>query len=319
MPHPPHALNFEGFFAPAQEHPPTHQSTRLANASGPGNPFARPLNIKHMLRNVPPPLDFVLPGLLAGTVGLMVGPGGVSKTMLALQIAVAMATGTSLLGELVGESKEPARVVLVLAEEDVHIVWHRLYAVAKVQLESIGINLRDAYERMERNLVIHALGGGQQVNLLGRDHERTQAGDQLRSACTGARLVVLDPLRNFHNADENDSTAMNALIRHIAGYAASTGAAWLLTHHSSRAASLNDYGTTADAGRGSTAVTNTARWQLNLSRPSETSAKLYRLSAHQMDDCVLLSVPKVNYDKPARTIALTRGDHGVLSLMRSRT
>ena len=52
------------------------------------NVFSCPLDIGYMIRNAPPALDHVLPGLLAETVGLVVGPGAVSKTMLALQMVL---------------------------------------------------------------------------------------------------------------------------------------------------------------------------------------------------------------------------------------
>ncbi|WP_175442777.1 AAA family ATPase [Hydrogenophaga sp. PML113] len=286
------------------------------------NPFSRPLNIKFMLRNPPPALDHVLPGLLAKSVGLLVGPGAVSKTMLALQLGIAMATGTPLLGGLVGGSVSEAgkaqRVVLVLAEESAEVVWHRLHAIASVQLAASGIDPGTAAELIERNLVIHALAGGDQVNLLGDNLDRTPAGEQLREACMGARLVILDPVRDFHNADENDSTAMKALARHIASYAASTGAAWLLVHHSSRAAAVHGFGGSADAGRGSTALTNAVRWQMNLSRPSRETAKQHRIPADELNEIVLLDVPKSNYVGTPGTLLARRGPHGVLMLAEDR-
>lgn len=55
--------------------------------------FGHPLNIAHLLSNPPPTLDFVLPGLTSGSVGTLIGPGGVGKTMLELQVAVLLATG----------------------------------------------------------------------------------------------------------------------------------------------------------------------------------------------------------------------------------
>lgn len=280
------------------------------------NPFGRSLNIAHMLRNSPPALDHVLPGLLAKTVGLLVGPGAVSKTMLALQVGIAMATGTHLLGGLVGGKGQssPQRVVLVLAEESAEIVWHRLHAIASVQLAAAGIDPDASAELLERNLVIHALAGGGQVNLLGDCWERTSSGEQLRDACAGARLVILDPVRDFHNADENDSTSMKALTRHIASYAASTGAAWLLVHHTSRAAAVNGFGGSADAGRGSTALTNAVRWQMNLSRPTRESAKQHGIPFDLLKESVLLDVPKANYVETPGTLVARRGPHGVLML-----
>jgi RecA-family ATPase len=280
------------------------------------NPFSKPLNIGYMLRNSPPALDHVLPGLLAATVGLLVGPGAVSKTMLALQVGIAMATGTPMLGGLVGETGagplQPQRVVLVLAEESANIVWHRLHAIASVQLATTGIDLETAAELLQHNLVIHALAGGDQVNLLGDCWERTSFGELLRRACEGARLVILDPVRDFHNADENDSTAMKALARHITSYATSTGAAWLLVHHASRAAGLNGYGGSADAGRGSTALTNAVRWQMNLSRPTRETAKQHGIPADLINLSVLVDIPKANYIEATGTLVARRGPHGVL-------
>lgn len=284
----------------------------------PKNPFSRPLNIGHMLRNTPPALDHVLPGLLSGTVGLMVGPGGVSKTMLALQLGIAMATGTSILGGLVGGDAvrrlQPERVVLVLAEEPAQVVWHRLHAIASVQLAATSIDPESAIELLGRNLVIYTLAGQDQVNLLGESCEKTASGEFLRKACDGARLVIVDPLRQFHNDDENAATVMTSLVRHIASYAAATGAAWLLSAHTSRAAALNGYGDSADAARGTTALTNAVRWQMNLSRPTKEKAKGYRLKADELRKYVLLDIPKSNYLETPETLVLVRGPHGVLTL-----
>lgn len=282
------------------------------------NPFSKSLNIGYMLRNAPPELDHVLPGLLAKTVGLLVGPGAVSKTMLALQVGIAMATGTPFMGGLVGGTSskplEPQRVVLVLAEESAAIVWHRVLAVATVQLAPTGIDMETAAELLANNLLVYALGGGEQVNLLGDCWEKTESGEQLKKACEGARLVILDPIRDFHNADENDSTAMKALARHIASYANSTGAAWLLVHHTSRAAALNGYGGSGDAGRGSTALTNAVRWQMNLSRPTREAAKQHGISASLVSRSVLVDIPKANYVETPATLVVVRGPFGVLMM-----
>jgi regulatory protein RepA len=278
------------------------------------NLLANPLELSVMLRSSPPPLDHVLPGLLAKTVGLLVGPGAVSKTMLSLQLGIAMATGTPVLEGLLGDTAAsgPQRVVLVLAEETAEVVWHRLHAIAAVQLAESDIDPAHSMALLEKNLVIHALGGKGQVNLLGEGLMPTESGEQLRTAAAGARLVILDPLRDFHDADENDSAAMKALARHIASYAASTGAAWLLVHHSSRASAINGFGGTADAGRGSTALTNAVRWQMNLSRPTREQAKQLKLGADQLHDAVLLDIPKANYVQSLPTRVVKRGPHGVL-------
>ena len=52
------------------------------------NVFSRPLDIGYMIRNAPPALDHVLPGLLAETVGLVVGVQLVRMVVLRMVICI---------------------------------------------------------------------------------------------------------------------------------------------------------------------------------------------------------------------------------------
>ncbi len=42
----------------------------------------KPINILEAFAAPPPPLDYVLPNMVAGTVGALVSPGGAGKSML---------------------------------------------------------------------------------------------------------------------------------------------------------------------------------------------------------------------------------------------
>ncbi len=53
----------------------------------------KPINILEAFAAPPPPLDYVLPNMVAGTVGALVSPGGAGKSMLALQLAAQIAGG----------------------------------------------------------------------------------------------------------------------------------------------------------------------------------------------------------------------------------
>lgn len=80
-----------------------------------------PINILEAFAAAPPPLDYVLPNMVAGTVGALVSPGGAGKSMLALQLAAQIAGGPDLLG--VGEL--PTGPVIYLPAEDRRRPAHR--------------------------------------------------------------------------------------------------------------------------------------------------------------------------------------------------
>ena len=102
-----------------------------------------------------------------------------------------------------------------------------------------------------------------------------------RAVTEGARLVIVDPLRQLHLEDENQSAPMSALMSIFKQVAQNSGAAVLVAHHSSRAAGLQGYGDSADAGRGSTALKDDARWQINLVPPTREVLDAHGVPANQ--------------------------------------
>lgn len=173
----------------------------MSNIAKP-NPFARRLDIRHILSTSPPPQDHVLPGLLAGSVGMLAGPGGVGKTMFELQVAMAVACGGSICGGLFegGESgalmsTRPGKVVLVAAEEAVDVIWHRLHAVASTllgqpSLLGVDVDPETLLAMWEENLHIYPLAGMPRVTLMDRDLVPADCFKQLMVACEDARLVM---------------------------------------------------------------------------------------------------------------------------------
>jgi len=287
------------------------------------NPFARALDIRKTLTTAPPVLDQVLPGLLAGTVAVCAGPGGMGKTTFLLQLCCALATGDSLCGGLFDEAvtsskvgRTPSKVVFVCAEESAAIISHRLHAVARHLLREerqlSGPEREEILAMLERNLIVYPLQGVRDVTLLNAEHEPTEAFQQLRHACTDARLVVLDPLRQFHRGDENSSMSMNVMVQLLQNLASRTGAAVLVAHHVNRASTNDGTGDLAGAARGSTALPDGARWQLNLSRLPHQVLKQYGISADEESRYVRLNIAKANYLAPQATRVLQRMEGGVL-------
>lgn len=84
------------------------------------------LDLMAAFNDPPPPIDYVLPNMVVGTVGALVSPGGAGKSMLILQLAAQVAGGPDLLevGEL------PTGAVVYLPAEDPPVaIHHRLHAL----------------------------------------------------------------------------------------------------------------------------------------------------------------------------------------------
>ncbi len=281
-----------------------------------------PMDLRFVLQNTPPVLDEVLPGLLAGTVGMLAGPGGVGKTMFELQLAIAIAAGLVDRDGLVsawtgGRLKpEPRRVILVAAEEPAEVLWHRLHAILRtlnlLEVLPSGEPMRQAVALLEDNLVIYPLAGQTRLNLIDGDLRRTPHMEALEAACKGARLVIIDPLRQVHLQDENRSDAMSALVSQFKCMAQATRAAVVFAHHTSRASDWQGMGDSAGAARGSTTLSADVRWQLNLASVTKEQARGFGLSGSEADKHVLLHHAKGNYSAKAESLLLERVAHGVL-------
>jgi len=130
--------------------------------------------------------------------------------------------------------------------------------------------------------------------------------------CKGARLVIIDPLRRLHDGDENSSAAMTDVVQILEALAKQTGAAVIVAHHVNKASHFNDSGNSAGASRGSSALTDAVRWQLNLSGMSEKDAKAFRITG-QHKSYLRVDFAKANYIAPEPTIWLRRQEGGVLT------
>ncbi|QKL60726.1 AAA family ATPase [Ralstonia solanacearum] len=267
------------------------------------------MDIQQVMTTPPPALDYVLPGLLVGTVGAIIGPGAMGKTMLLTQIACALASGLPPLGGALGlAGSAPVKVVLFLAEESCLIMHHRLHSIV-AQL-AIAANVTDKMAMLEllrRNLKLLPLAG--QSGLVKLEPGAMNF-DEVIDICQGARLVAFDPLRRFHDGDENQSKEMTPIVGQAERLAFLTGAAVLLSHHTNRAAILSGMGDQVTASRGSTALPDNVRWQANLSSvKAEQATKL----GFKPKELVKLDSTKANYGAPFDPVVLRRlPDTGIL-------
>lgn len=276
-----------------------------------------PLNIRSALDNSPPELDFVLPGLLSGTAGTIVGSGGVGKSTLLLQLSMALSTNTHATEAIFPISKQPSRVVFIAAEESLDILNIRLHFIdgwMKKQQAQTSLQLVERAESrmalLEQNLCV-VPAAGHPVYLV-KNGEPTEFFEELCQSCKGARLIIIDPLRRLHDGDENSSAAMTQVVQVLESLGRRTGAAVIVAHHMNKGAAFGGTTDLAAASRGSSALTDAVRWQVNLSSMTETEAKNYGI-ADERGSYLRLDFAKANYIAPQPTIWLKRLEGGVLT------
>lgn len=254
------------------------------------------INIAQRFAVEPPPLDFVLPGMLSGTVGALVAPGGAGKSVMALQLAILVASGTDLVG--IG-SLPTGRVKILAAEDPEQSIDHRLHALGK--------HLNPAQrERVDENVDILPFAG------VGYDVFDDDWYNWTLEIASGARLLMFDTLRRVHLGDENDSGAMAELVSRLEKIVRITGCSILFLHHSSKSAAMNGHGDMQQASRGSSVLVDNIRWQSYMSGMTKEEAKVKGVD----DDCrglfVRWGVSKQNYGKPISECWLRRHEGGVL-------
>lgn len=264
------------------------------------------LDVLKAFQTQPEPIDYVLPGLVAGSVGAIVSPGGAGKSMMALQIASQIAGGPDMLG--LGELKT-GKVMYLPAEDPEVTIRHRLHALGQ-HLDPIQ------RKAVADQLMVEPLIGAE-PNVLRPDWT-----DFLMGVGSMSRLIVLDTLRRFHLADENDSGAMSALIGRLEHITKETGTTIVFLHHASKAAALGGQGDQQQASRGSSVLVDNIRWQAYLAGMTKDEAP--KLSARPADAkpldeaerhyYVRWGVSKQNYGPPAGEKWLRRHEGGVLKL-----
>lgn len=257
------------------------------------------IDILSAFEKEPPPLDFVLPGLLAGTVGAIVSPGGAGKSLLALELSVLTASGLDLSGFGGGVVRPIGKVAFMAAEDPADAIVHRLH--------SLGGHIDSEHrELVAKNMVIEPLAG-LPVNIM-----EPASLAMVESLAVGRRLMFFDTLRRFHQLDENDSGQMAQLIGVLEGIATRTGCALVFLHHSSKSAAMNGQGDMQQASRGSSVLVDNVRWQMYLAGCSKDEAKAMDIEEEMRKRFVRAGVSKVNYGGDVNDTWLRRMDGGVL-------
>lgn len=220
------------------------------------------------LRLSTPDLSWLIDQLfLCGGAGILGGPPKSCKSFLALEIAVAVASGTPVGGRFATAAPVPA---LVLGAEDPPgLLVRRLEALAR----SRGLRLDD--------LPIHVIV---------ETGVRLPAGSaRLASTvtATGARLVVLDPLIRLHTSDENSATEMSAILDGLRSVARTSNTAILVVHHTRKAAAGSSPGHSLRGSSDLHAFGDTNLYLRRLERPHQLELRIEHRAWASLDPLCL--------------------------------
>lgn len=175
----------------------------------------------------------------AGEIGLLVGDGGSFKSTVAVHIAGAMAGGYRVFDRF-QTTQGPA--LIVSAEDPADVVLMRLQAF----VQGHGWDARAVLEG------VHIIADPEAS--LG--DARWQQHIAREAARVGAAFVVLDPLADLLDGDENSNSELRPIVKYLRRLGRETGAAIGVVHHAGKASADKR---TLDRVRGASALASAAR------------------------------------------------------------
>lgn len=182
-------------------------------------------------------------------VGIVGGEPKCCKSFLALELALAVASGTPCLGRFA--VPHPGGVLLFAAEDALHIVGERAEAIARrrqLDLNTLSLDvITTPIVRLDRDPDRRAL---------------IEAVDRLRP-----RLLVLDPFVRLHRIDENVASEVAPLLAFLRELQRDFQTAVLLVHHARKGAAHSRAG---QALRGSSELHAWGDSNLYMRRTSES-------------------------------------------------
>ncbi|MFW2544403.1 AAA family ATPase [Primorskyibacter sp. 2E107] len=231
-----------------------------------------------------PPREWLVHGLVPQkTVTLFSGDGGTGKSLLALQLAVAVAAQTA----WIGKTANTGRVIFLSAEDDDDELHRRLDDILRAEHRDYddlsGLTLRslageDALLAVETQIALMQSALFEELDK--------------RAAEEAPALIVIDTLADVYPANENDRAKVRKFVGILRGLAIKRKCAVMLLGHPSLTGLNSGTGTS-----GSTAWNNSVRSRLYLSRITDNGFE-------PDPDARVLSTKKANYGRTGGEINL---------------
>ncbi len=252
-------------------------TAKIDAARGPMESKAKPMNWIDLASKEPPAREWVEDHWLGSGVTLLVGPGGIGKTLVAQQMGTCYGFGKGFVDRVHSSHK-----VLMWACEDSHDeLWRRQAKICN----HYGVDMADLAGKF---VLVPRLGMNNTVYATEFGHAGFTAvmGElQEQIASTKATVVILDNIGHLYGANENDRHQVTEFINGLIGACQGRQIAIILLGHPSRSQGSEF------AGSGAWENAVRMRWFLGASLPGTQAA-----AEDEIDDSVrYLAKRKANY------------------------
>ena len=227
--------------------------------------------------------------LLVGYISLIVGPGGVAKSMLQLIAAVSVATGRDLLG--LGLVRQ-CNALVINNEDDEDELRRRIAAIlmwfdiGAAELEGKFFTI-SGYQQPVR-FAYHT------DNTVSRSPAIADIEKFITERGVGALFV--DPFISTHTAPENDNNAMNQVITIYKRLAGKLDIAINIAHHTRKIGGDSEtHAGDAESGRGASSIKDAARAAVTIARMGQSTAKKLGIADDERGSYIRLDVGKMNF------------------------
>jgi hypothetical protein len=246
-----------------------------------------------IVRGEIPPRRWVAPGLLMKRhVSVTVAPPGTGKSLLTLQLAIAMALGMSWGG---WEFRGRQKVLVINAEDDLDEMKRRLVAAA----EKMGVD-----QQQLAGWVFLAEAPESIVIARTDPKTKTVTATPLKARLTetitskGITVAIADPFAETFEGEENNNSEVKWAAAEWRDVARKTDCAIWLIHHTRKYAT--GMAGDMDASRGASALTGIARVISTIFGMSEQEAKLMNIEPEDRNKYVRFDDAKASYTLATR-------------------
>lgn len=258
-----------------------------------------------------------------GNVCMLVGMGGIGKSHWISQLSVSLATETLFLDMLSPTYHSHGSIFLGLAENDIEDIRRLLFKASKY-VRNVADHKKEltkvAVDSLEQYLFPFSFQGHQCQFI--KDGEPSPYFYQLKQrliSCApqiGWSLIILDPISRFLSSEaESDNASATAFIALMEQLAIDLpgNPTILFCHHMNKGA-ISGNASGQEASRGSSALTDGVRLQINLRRPTEEEKKkiVADPSNNNPDEIIIMTMSKSNFTAILKDVHLQKENDGYI-------